>query len=174
MIRVRQLVKEYRGAVTTPALRGVDLDVEAGTFAAVVGPSGCGKSTLLYVVGGMLGATSGAVHVRPPHTGTMNEKKNRSVPPASPGSAASQKSWFAPRWRRSWSRADVRELEPTGHEVGGVRLVEVQLQYGVFYLITRIIRLKDHGIVVVVIAVDFIELSLTIMSFSLKTLHSSK
>src|SRR5512144_1491911 len=63
MIRVRQLVKEYRGAVTTPALRGVDLDVEAGTFAAVVGPSGCGKSTLLYVVGGMLGATSGTVHV---------------------------------------------------------------------------------------------------------------
>ncbi|HET8538455.1 MAG TPA: ABC transporter ATP-binding protein [Anaeromyxobacter sp.] len=63
MIHVRQLVKEYRGAVSTAALRGVDLDVEAGTFAAVVGPSGCGKSTLLYVLGGMLGATSGTVRV---------------------------------------------------------------------------------------------------------------
>ena len=63
MVRVRQLVKEYRGGVTTAALRGVDLDVDRGTFAAVVGPSGCGKSTLLYVIGGMLGATSGTVQV---------------------------------------------------------------------------------------------------------------
>ena len=63
MIRVRQLVKEYRGAVTTAALRGVDLDVEAGAFAAIVGPSGCGKSTLLHVMGGMLAATSGTVEV---------------------------------------------------------------------------------------------------------------
>ncbi len=63
MIRVRELVKEYRGRVVTPALRGVDLDVEAGAFAAVMGPSGCGKSTLLYVLGGMLGATSGSVEV---------------------------------------------------------------------------------------------------------------
>ena len=33
------------------ALRGVSLDLEAGTIHAVVGPSGCGKSTLLYVLG---------------------------------------------------------------------------------------------------------------------------
>jgi len=33
------------------ALRGVSLDLEAGTVHAVVGPSGCGKSTLLYVLG---------------------------------------------------------------------------------------------------------------------------
>jgi putative ABC transport system ATP-binding protein len=64
MIRIRGLVKEYRsGKVTVPALRGVDLDVAKGTFAAVIGPSGCGKSTLLYVIGGMLRATSGSVHV---------------------------------------------------------------------------------------------------------------
>jgi putative ABC transport system ATP-binding protein len=64
MIRVRDVVKEYRsGKVTVPALRGVDLDVEPGTFTAVVGPSGCGKSTLLYVLGGMLRATSGSVVV---------------------------------------------------------------------------------------------------------------
>ncbi len=63
-IRVRGLVKEYRsGRIIVPALRGIDLDVAPGTFAAVMGPSGCGKSTLLYVVGGMLRATAGSVRV---------------------------------------------------------------------------------------------------------------
>src|SRR5438874_2541218 len=33
------------------ALRGVSLDIEAGSLHAVVGPSGCGKSTLLYILG---------------------------------------------------------------------------------------------------------------------------
>jgi putative ABC transport system ATP-binding protein len=64
MIQVRQLVKEYRSdKVIVPALRGLDLDVAAGSFTAVVGPSGSGKSTLLYVLGGMLRASSGSVRV---------------------------------------------------------------------------------------------------------------
>lgn len=33
------------------ALRGVSLDIQAGSVHAIVGPSGCGKSTLLYVLG---------------------------------------------------------------------------------------------------------------------------
>ena len=33
------------------ALRGVSLDIEAGSVHAVVGPSGCGKSSLIYVLG---------------------------------------------------------------------------------------------------------------------------
>jgi lipoprotein-releasing system ATP-binding protein len=33
------------------ALRGVSLEVEAGSVHAVVGPSGCGKSSLLYILG---------------------------------------------------------------------------------------------------------------------------
>jgi putative ABC transport system ATP-binding protein len=64
MIRVRGLTKVYHtGKVAVHALRGVDLDLGAGEFAAVVGPSGCGKSTLLYVIGGMLRATRGTVEV---------------------------------------------------------------------------------------------------------------
>ena len=64
MIRVRGLEKEYKsGKVVVPALQGVEFEIGAGEFAAVIGPSGCGKSTLLYVVGGMLRATRGAVEV---------------------------------------------------------------------------------------------------------------
>ena len=33
------------------ALRGVSLEIEAGSVHAVVGPSGCGKSSLLYILG---------------------------------------------------------------------------------------------------------------------------
>ncbi|MGB8340073.1 MAG: ABC transporter ATP-binding protein [Chthoniobacterales bacterium] len=39
------------GAERVHALRGISLELKAGTIHAVVGPSGCGKSTLLYVLG---------------------------------------------------------------------------------------------------------------------------
>jgi putative ABC transport system ATP-binding protein len=45
------------------ALDGVDLDVSAGEFLAVVGPSGGGKSTLLHLLGGIDVATSGRITV---------------------------------------------------------------------------------------------------------------
>ena len=43
----------------TPVLRGIDLEVPAGQFLAVVGKSGCGKSTLLRLLTGLDQPTGG-------------------------------------------------------------------------------------------------------------------
>ncbi|MHA2369406.1 MAG: ABC transporter ATP-binding protein [Candidatus Hodarchaeales archaeon] len=46
-----------------PALNGVDLDIQKGTFSALIGPSGSGKTTLLNVIGGLERPSSGAIFV---------------------------------------------------------------------------------------------------------------
>jgi ABC-type sugar transport system ATPase subunit len=47
----------------THALRGVDLDIAAGTVHALVGENGAGKSTCLGIVAGRIGPSSGEVRV---------------------------------------------------------------------------------------------------------------
>jgi putative ABC transport system ATP-binding protein len=52
LIRVQELRKEYVvGDMTVRALRGVDLEIQRGSFVAVIGASGSGKSTLMNILG---------------------------------------------------------------------------------------------------------------------------
>ncbi|WP_375249563.1 ABC transporter ATP-binding protein [Sphingomonas sp.] len=52
LIRLRGVTKTYgEGATQFHALKGVDLDIAAGDFVAVMGPSGSGKSTTMNILG---------------------------------------------------------------------------------------------------------------------------
>ena len=60
----RALTKTYgHGDAAVHALRGVDVDLPAGRFTAIMGPSGSGKSTLMHCLAGLDQPTAGAVTV---------------------------------------------------------------------------------------------------------------
>ncbi len=76
IISIRDLHKIFRmGEVRVPALRGINLDIAAGEFVAVVGPSGSGKSTMFHVVGGLTPPTSGEIWVHGHNLTQMTESE---------------------------------------------------------------------------------------------------
>jgi len=75
-VSVRGLTKAFAG---TTVVDGLDLDIAAGEFFALLGPSGCGKTTTLRMIGGFTDPTSGSVLVAgqdvtrtPPHKRDVN------------------------------------------------------------------------------------------------------
>jgi len=62
VLEVRGLTMTYgEGATRVEALRGVDLEIAAGEFVAIMGASGSGKSTLLHLMAGLSHPTGGRV-----------------------------------------------------------------------------------------------------------------
>jgi putative ABC transport system ATP-binding protein len=71
----QNLTKTYTsGEVEVRALRGVDLEIQAGEVAVLLGPSGSGKSTLLNIMGGIDHATSGRLHFGTQELTTLDDR----------------------------------------------------------------------------------------------------
>ena len=61
MLSIRNLCKTYAGPPQRTVLAGVDLDLVAGDYVAVMGESGVGKSTLLNLIAGLDRADAGSI-----------------------------------------------------------------------------------------------------------------
>jgi putative ABC transport system ATP-binding protein len=73
VLSVRDAGMVYPGGVT--ALAGIDLDIHAGEFVAIVGRSGSGKSTLLNIIGTLDRPTSGTVHIAGQDVTTLSDRR---------------------------------------------------------------------------------------------------
>ena len=64
LVRIDNVHKYYtRGSERIDVLQGVNLEIPAGDFLALMGPSGSGKTTLLNLMGGLDSPSSGSVNV---------------------------------------------------------------------------------------------------------------
>jgi osmoprotectant transport system ATP-binding protein len=74
MISLHDLQKTYAGR---PALDNVSVDIERGSFVALVGQSGAGKTTLLKAINRLVDVDSGAVHVDGQDVATLSNTELR-------------------------------------------------------------------------------------------------
>ncbi len=64
IIRLGDVHKTYdAGETSVHALRGIDLELKPGEYAAIMGPSGSGKSTLMHILGCLDVPTRGDYHL---------------------------------------------------------------------------------------------------------------
>ncbi|MEZ2348448.1 ABC transporter ATP-binding protein [Terriglobus sp. RCC_193] len=73
VVATRGLKKTYFGRVPTPVLHGIDIEIAAGEFVAIIGQSGSGKSTLLNILGALDVPTEGQVLIDGVDISTLSE-----------------------------------------------------------------------------------------------------
>src|SRR3954447_23907965 len=59
-VSLKELVKVYGRQF---AVKGIDLEIEKGSFVVFVGPSGCGKSTTLRMIAGLESISHGEIRI---------------------------------------------------------------------------------------------------------------
>lgn len=74
VIRCERVMRSYAmGDAMVHAVRGIDLEIRRGEFAAITGPSGCGKSTLLHLLGAVDVPSSGRVFINERDTAQLRD-----------------------------------------------------------------------------------------------------
>ena len=87
LIDLKNVSRTYqRGGESLKVLQQLDLEMEGGSFYALMGPSGSGKTTLLNLIGGLDQPDSGQVVVDGEDLATMTRLK--------------------PEWEPRWGRGD--------------------------------------------------------------------
>jgi putative ABC transport system ATP-binding protein len=73
LIQLRGVTKRYgSGVAELMALKGIDLDIHAGEFVAIMGPSGSGKSTAMNILGCLDTPTGGQYLFKGAHVETLS------------------------------------------------------------------------------------------------------
>jgi putative ABC transport system ATP-binding protein len=68
------LTKRYgEGDAAVDALRGVSLEIQPGSFTAIMGPSGSGKSTLMHLLAGLDRPSGGSVAIAGTEIGKLDD-----------------------------------------------------------------------------------------------------
>lgn len=79
LIKLNNIKKVYGETVKTTVLKGIDLEIEEGSFNAIIGQSGSGKSTLLNIIGTLDNASEGEVIIKGVNTKDISKKSLASL-----------------------------------------------------------------------------------------------
>jgi ABC-type lipoprotein export system ATPase subunit len=73
VVETRKLRKTYFGKVDVPVLHGIDIQIRAEEFVAIIGQSGSGKTTLLNILGALDVPTGGTVLINGVDISTLED-----------------------------------------------------------------------------------------------------